>query len=67
MDLSKIEALERQMDGRVIKAALTKGLDPVKVDWHLEAVHGWESHDPGYIEIGLRGTIECMLKGGCGR
>lgn len=54
-----------QIDDRILKAAIDAGLDPEVVDWHLEAVHGWEPHDVGYIEQGLVGTVSCLLKGGC--
>lgn len=65
MDMGEIERIEMEIDPRVVQAAMSAGLLPMDVDWHLEAIHGWEPHDPGYIEKGLTGTIECLKKGGC--
>ncbi len=51
----------------VVKAAGRHLVDPEAVDWHLEADHGWEPHDRGYVgmaEIAARcvaGKRECSL------
>lgn len=42
-------------------------LNPVELDWHVEAEHGWEPHDDGYDEAVLQ-AAECLLRdptGGC--
>lgn len=36
-------------------------LDPKELDWHVEALHGWESHDEGYAEAVWR-AASCLLK-----
>lgn len=56
---------EAEIDERITKAAKDAGLDPAVLDWHLEAVHGWETHDIGWEEKGLAGAVRCLLNGGC--
>jgi hypothetical protein len=47
-----------------IQIASQTGVDPHDLDWHIEAEHGWEAHNPGY-----EGTVVwaagCLLNGGC--
>lgn len=52
------------LDPRVVQAAIDAGVDAEALDWHVEALHGWESHDPGYVEKGLAGAAQCLLHGG---
>lgn len=63
--IEKIEKIEQSIDPRTVKAAIDAGLDPEVLDWHVEAVHGWETHDLWFVEIGLAGAVACLLKGGC--
>lgn len=53
------------IDARTVHAAQDAGLDPHALDWHVEAVHGWEAHDGGFVERGLAGAVTCLLGGGC--
>ena len=47
-----------------IAAAELHELDPHDVDHHLEAIHGWEPHEPDYDEEAER-AAECLCEGGC--
>lgn len=49
---------------RVIDVAKEYSLDAHDVHWHLEAVHGWESHDEGYSAAVVQ-AAKCLLAGGC--
>ena len=40
-------------------------MDAGALDWHVEAIHGWETHDEGFVERGLAGAVSCLLQGGC--
>lgn len=40
------------------------GLDRRDLDWHVEAVHGWESHDAGY-DAAVTAAARCLVEGGC--
>lgn len=55
------------IDERTVAAAEAAGLDPKVLDWHVEAEHGWEPHDEGFVERGLAGAVTCLQAGGCGR
>lgn len=46
------------------EAAAKHDLDPAALDWHVEAVHGWEPHNDGY-EDAIRQAAECLANGGC--
>jgi hypothetical protein len=48
----------------VVAAAGQHGLDVDVLDWHLEAVHGMERHDRGYVEA-IDVAVRCLLAGGC--
>lgn len=48
----------------VADTAAATGVDPHTLDWHVEAVHGWEPHDPRYGDH-VRAAAECLLAGGC--
>ncbi len=48
----------------VISAAKNHELDPHLVDWHLEAIHGWEPHDAKY-DVEAEAAAECLCRGGC--
>jgi hypothetical protein len=39
-------------------------VSPKELDWHVEAVHGWEAHDHGYAEATLR-AVRCLQNGVC--
>jgi hypothetical protein len=41
---------EPLVDDRVVAYAQKHNLNPYRLDWHLEAGHGWERHDRGYEE-----------------
>lgn len=42
------------------------GLDPEALDWHVEAIHGWEKHDQGYRKA-LVEAAGCLVNNtGCG-
>lgn len=40
------------------------GLDPKNLNWHVEAIHGWEPHDVGY-RAAVVTAAGCLLAGGC--
>lgn len=48
----------------VIDVAAARGGEPHALDWHVEAVHGWEPHDTGYRER-VGEAADCLLAGGC--
>lgn len=50
----------------VIDTAVKHGLDPHALDWHVDAVHGWEPHDKGYADA-VAEVARCLLAGGCHR
>lgn len=56
---------EHYIDWRTVQVALAEGLDPWALDWHVEAEHGWETHDVGFMERGLAGAVACLKAGGC--
>lgn len=39
---------EPLVDERVVAYAQKHNLNAYRLDWHLEAGHGWERHDKGY-------------------
>jgi len=48
----------------VIDTAAERGIDPHALDWHVEAIHGWEPHDVGYRRaVGI--AADCLAAGGC--
>jgi hypothetical protein len=51
-------------DPRVEEYAEIHGMDVYGLDWHLEAVHGWEAHDQGYEEAIIQ-VADCLKRGGC--
>lgn len=51
----------------VSAVAELRGIDPADLDWHAEAVHGWEPHDEGY-DRAVIAAADCLLSGGeCAR
>lgn len=50
---------------KVIDVSPLYGIDPHDLDWHVEAVHGWEFHDQGYDDQVLA-IAECMMDAGYG-
>jgi hypothetical protein len=48
----------------VIQVAEETGIDPRALDWHVEAEHGWEPHDVGYVDA-VRAAARCLQAGGC--
>lgn len=44
----------------VIATAKLYEIDPHDLDWHVEAIHGWEPHDTGY-KLQVESAAECML------
>jgi hypothetical protein len=48
----------------VIDVAAARGIDPHTLDWHVEAVHGWEPHDLGYRDR-VGEAAGCLAAGGC--
>lgn len=48
----------------VINVAAERGIEPHALDRHVEAVHGWEPHDPGYGDHVVV-AAECLAGGGC--
>lgn len=36
-------------DWRIDRVAHLVGVDPERLDWIVEAEHGWEPHDIGYL------------------
>jgi len=55
---------EPPVDPRVSAYAKEHSLDEKVLDWHLEAIHGWEGHNPGYEEA-IEQAAECLANGGC--
>jgi hypothetical protein len=55
---------EPLIDPRTSAYAKVHGLDEQVLDWHLEAIHGWESHDLGFEEA-IEQAAECLANGGC--
>lgn len=51
-------------DESVIVTAVRRGVDPEILDWHVEAVHGWEPHDTGYASA-VEQAADCLQEGGC--
>lgn len=50
----------------VIEVAAATGVDPHELDWHVEAEHGWEPHDPGYADRVAEAAV-CIQEGSpCG-
>jgi hypothetical protein len=49
---------------KVIQVAEEYKLDPKDLDWHVEAIHGWERHDNGY-DTQVTFAAECLANGGC--
>jgi hypothetical protein len=48
----------------VIEVAAVRGIEPHALDWHVEAIHGWEPHDVGYRDH-VGAAAECLASGGC--
>jgi hypothetical protein len=48
----------------VIDVAAARGIDPHALDWHVEAIHGWEPHDVGYRDR-VGEAVDCLAAGGC--
>ncbi len=48
----------------VIDVATEHRIDPHTLDWHVEAVHGWEPHDVGYPDRVVEAAT-CLASGGC--
>ncbi len=48
----------------VINTAADRGVEPHALNWHVEAVHGWEPHDAGYDDH-VVAAAECLAAGGC--
>lgn len=48
----------------VIDAAAEHDVDPHQLDWHVEAVHGWEPHDVGYADA-VRASVDCLTGDNC--
>lgn len=59
-----IMAFGEPLASEVADIAAELGLDPHELDWHVEAVHGWEPHDEGYTS-GVRCAADCLRAGGC--
>lgn len=55
---------EPLIDERVSRYAEEHNIDADKLDWHLEAIHGWEPHNRGYEEA-IEAAAECMTHGFC--
>lgn len=55
---------EPLIDPRAEELAPVYGVDAKELDWHVEAVHGWEPHDSFYVEA-LHQSARCLLEGGC--
>lgn len=55
---------EPLIDSRVQEYADTYGLDAKELDWHLEAIHGWEPHDRDYVDM-IPQAARCLIEGGC--
>ncbi len=53
------------LDPAVISAAEETGVDPHELDWHVRAIHGWESHDSGYATH-VAETARRLRHDGCG-
>lgn len=51
-------------DEKVVEYAEIHGLDVKKLDWHLEAHHGWERHNQGYAEA-IPGAAACVIANEC--
>jgi hypothetical protein len=47
----------------VADVAAREGVDPHQLDYHVEAVHGWEPHDEGY-PAAVAAAVECVKNGG---
>lgn len=55
---------EPLIDPRTSAYAKAHALDVDVLDWHLEAIHGWESHDLGFEEA-IEQAADCLANGGC--
>lgn len=55
---------EPLIDARVQAYADEHGIDAKELDWHIEAVHGWEPHDRDYVSM-IPQSAACLLRGGC--
>jgi hypothetical protein len=47
-----------------IRVAQAYNLSAEALDWHVEAVHGWELHNEGYDKA-VEDAAQCILSGGC--
>lgn len=47
----------------VADIAAAEGVDPHRLDHHVEAIHGWEPHDEGYAQA-VAASVECVKNGG---
>lgn len=45
----------------LVTTAAEFGLDPDDLDWHLEAVHGWEWHDIGW-DVAVAAAAACAAR-----
>jgi hypothetical protein len=55
---------EPLIDPRTVAYAKSHSLDVDVLDWHLEAIHGFERHDLGY-EQAIEEAAACLASGGC--
>lgn len=49
---------------KVIQIATEYNLYPKDLDWHVEAIHGWERHDAHY-NAAIYEAARCLIDGGC--
>lgn len=54
--------IDPRCEAYVIEHNITK-FTAKELDWHVEAIHGWEPHDKGYEEAIVQ-SAACLLEGG---
>lgn len=64
LDIGYVRTYGEPLPLSVIRVAAERGIDPHSLDWHVEAVHGWEPHDVGYDER-VPEAAECVARGTC--
>lgn len=64
-DVLRAEAAMVAVQPGVAAVAAKYGIPADDLDWHLEAVHGWEPHDAGYPDA-IEAVARCHLIWGAG-
>jgi hypothetical protein len=64
LDIAYVRTYGEPLPPAVIAVAAECGADPHALDWHVEAVHGWEPHNTGYAEA-VAAAADCLAGGGC--